>query len=615
MGPVMEVIMRRAARIAIALSVVFLALLVTPVRAWAASRALLSQISINGRTYGETNLPTGLSWDSSQRVLTLNNFTGQSISVATYNQPRELAIRLVGTNTLTLNRSDDSFSVVSNSYDTDGRNAERSIRFMGSGSLAVNGTQGHGDMYVRGIDCGGDIILEGSCTVGVNVNHTYPTASTTMSYGVWGMRSDEGNVIVQGDATLNVSCRTTAKNSPRGACILFKGNGSLQMSSSRSVYLDGSGAGPSLDGIYTTVTKPLSITVNGGNQVVTIRSGNPFQNKRNYKGSYGDVAGFYRSYSGSGATTQCVWRRRVAITNYFTDPTSVTYDGNEHKAISFKPGPVSGTDYNISYPTGDYVNVGTKKIQINATNADTSPYGGEATVQFSITPANISGASVDEMLSQHIASGGAATPKPSVWFNGKKLAENTDYTITYAGNTYENLNATLTLQGKGNFTGSKTIYFSVKVDGTPTPPPTVSTDIYRMYNSKTSEHLYTTSATEYGMCGIGGYADWRAEGVAWRAPVKDAEGAKPVYRLYNLKSGDHHYTTSEGEKGSLLASGDWRDEGIAFYSGGEVEVYRVYNGKLRRGQHHYTTSAGERDALVANHGWRDEGVGFYAVSK
>ena len=137
--------------------------------------------------------------------------------------------------------------------------------------------------------------------------------------------------------------------------------------------------------------------------------------------------------------------------------------------------------------------------------------------------------------------------------------------------------------------------------------------VYRMYNTKTSEHLYTRSAAEYAACGTGGYVDWLQEGVAWEAPKAGATGAKPVWRLYNRKSGDHHYTTSKAEKASLLASGDWRDEGTAFWSGGDVRVYRVYNGRLRRGQHHYTTSSGERDALVARFGWRDEGVGFRAV--
>ncbi len=140
--------------------------------------------------------------------------------------------------------------------------------------------------------------------------------------------------------------------------------------------------------------------------------------------------------------------------------------------------------------------------------------------------------------------------------------------------------------------------------------------LYRMYNTKTSEHLWTRNKKEYDSAGSGSYADWRAEGVAWYAP---AFSGKPVYRLYNTKSGDHHYTTSAAEKASLLSSGQWRDEGVAFYSATKydtntIKVYRVYNGRLKRGQHHYTKSATERDSLVKNSGWKDEGVGFYGYS-
>ena len=137
--------------------------------------------------------------------------------------------------------------------------------------------------------------------------------------------------------------------------------------------------------------------------------------------------------------------------------------------------------------------------------------------------------------------------------------------------------------------------------------------IYRMYNTITSEHLYTRSKTEYASCGRGAYFDWRQEGVAWEAP---ATSSLPVYRLYNARSGDHHYTTSVGERDFLIAHHGWCSEGVAFYSASKddtsaIPLFRLYNGGLRRGQHHYTASAAERDLLVARHGWRSEGIGWY----
>ena len=177
-------------------------------------------------------------------------------------------------------------------------------------------------------------------------------------------------------------------------------------------------------------------------------------------------------------------------------------------------------------------------------------------------------------------------------------------TMTYLGKTYK---GTIMMREDAHPSGSIAIVeFSLSVKAS-SPVP-----LYRMYNTKTSEHLWTRSKAEYDSCGSGSYADWKAEGVAWYAP----RGGKPVFRLYNLKSGDHHYTTSLAERDKLLASGQWRDEGIAFYSATKkdtntITIYRVYNGRLKRGQHHYTKSAAERDSLVKNSGWKDEGVGFY----
>ena len=138
-------------------------------------------------------------------------------------------------------------------------------------------------------------------------------------------------------------------------------------------------------------------------------------------------------------------------------------------------------------------------------------------------------------------------------------------------------------------------------------------NVYRLYNRKTSEHLYTTSLTEYDTLAFSSNGTWRREGVAWVAPKKSST---PVYRLYNKGLGDHHYTTSKGERDALTRKG-WRYEGIAFYSDDakRVPLYRVYNGRLKAGQHHYTTSKGERDSLVKKSGWRNEGIGWYAVKK
>ncbi len=136
--------------------------------------------------------------------------------------------------------------------------------------------------------------------------------------------------------------------------------------------------------------------------------------------------------------------------------------------------------------------------------------------------------------------------------------------------------------------------------------------VYRLYNWRSSEHLYTTSKAEYDSLPGRTGGDWRREGVAWVAP---SSSSSPVWRLYNPGLGDHHYTSSRGECDQLVSRHGWRNEGVAFYSDDSrrTPLYRLYNGGLTAGQHHYTSSAGERDSLARSHGWKNEGAAFYAV--
>ncbi len=142
--------------------------------------------------------------------------------------------------------------------------------------------------------------------------------------------------------------------------------------------------------------------------------------------------------------------------------------------------------------------------------------------------------------------------------------------------------------------------------------PSGALPVYRMYNKRTSEHLYTKSISEYNSCGVGNYRDWRGEGIAWFAPKSSST---PVYRLYNRGLLVHHYTSSRAERDMLVRKHGWRYEGVAFYSDDAhgVPLYRLYNGSIRPSQHHYTSSAGERDTLMYNYGWDYEGVNFYGV--
>ncbi|GBG96016.1 hypothetical protein [Lactococcus termiticola] len=129
--------------------------------------------------------------------------------------------------------------------------------------------------------------------------------------------------------------------------------------------------------------------------------------------------------------------------------------------------------------------------------------------------------------------------------------------------------------------------------------------IYRLYNAKNGEHLYTNSFWEAYVNGT--QHGWSYEGVSWKAP----KSGDAVHRLYNPGLGLHMYSSSSYEI-SVISHQGWKDEGVAFYSqnkaSGAVPIYRLYN---PNGQHLYSSSAWEKTVL-STQGWRYEGVAYYA---
>ena len=171
--------------------------------------------------------------------------------------------------------------------------------------------------------------------------------------------------------------------------------------------------------------------------------------------------------------------------------------------------------------------------------------------------------------------------------------------------------------------------------------------IYRFYNRTSGDHFYTASASEKDILVNNPQWGYAAEGIAFYAYASQSSGASPVYRLYNSETGDHFYTSSETEKNNISVSpiyrfynttnGDHfftsakseRDqlinssspyayEGTAFYAYNEqvsntFPVYRFYSSK--KGAHFYTANTEEKNILAAStSGYTYEGVAFYAFS-
>ena len=132
--------------------------------------------------------------------------------------------------------------------------------------------------------------------------------------------------------------------------------------------------------------------------------------------------------------------------------------GKGKETYTYKVKGAADDTYSATVPTdaGDY----TVKVVVAETN---NYLGGEATADFTISPKALAENMVEDVEDQ-VYNGFAIEPKPVVKDGKQELVEGTDYTITYSDNNAPGT-ATITITGKGNYKGSITIEFSIKVKG------------------------------------------------------------------------------------------------------------------------------------------------------
>lgn len=144
------------------------------------------------------------------------------------------------------------------------------------------------------------------------------------------------------------------------------------------------------------------------------------------------------------------------------------------------------TDYTVSYSNN--INVGTAKVTV----AGKGDYTGSKSVEFTITKApeqpkkaDISKASITLSQTSYTYDGKAKTPSVTVKLDGKTLALNTDYTVSYSNNTKVGT-AKVNVTGKGSYTGSKSVTFKiVKAADQPDSKITCKKTVYKVaYGAK-----------------------------------------------------------------------------------------------------------------------------------
>lgn len=166
------------------------------------------------------------------------------------------------------------------------------------------------------------------------------------------------------------------------------------------------------------------------------------------------------NYSSSASRTYSI--DKISISDAVVTPSSqfVQYSGDPQYpsfGVMLNGKKLESDVYTAEY--SDNINAGTAKITVTA--KEDSVYTGSAVGTFVIDKVMLNSSAVrvgavDDVVYNRTAQ----KPVPEITFNGDLLTEGTDFTLAYANNTNKG-RAEVTITARGNFTGSKTVYFNI----------------------------------------------------------------------------------------------------------------------------------------------------------
>jgi hypothetical protein len=219
------------------------------------------------------------------------------------------------------------------------------------------------------------------------------------------------------------------------------------------------------DQTYTgsAITISPTVTFNGSTVTETTDYTVSFANNTNAGTASLTITGTGGNFTGSKTVSFTIVKADPSIT--FNDITK-TYGESDFNlaATSSSTGAFTYTisDANVATVTGStttIVGAGTTSVTVSQA-ADDNYNTATATMTLTVSQADISTATVAS-ISDQTYTGSAITISPTVTFNGSTVTETTDYTVSFANNTNAGT-ASLTITGTGgNFTGSKTVSFTI----------------------------------------------------------------------------------------------------------------------------------------------------------
>ena len=144
------------------------------------------------------------------------------------------------------------------------------------------------------------------------------------------------------------------------------------------------------------------------------------------------------------------------VTLSWSTPTSFTYDGSEHSVTAQVTNKVGNDAFELTYENNAKTDVGNYTAKVTGLGNDNYTLTGATGVEltWSIVGASIAGATVTLSPESFTYDGNSHTPTVTVKLGDKTLTENTDYTVTYDGDTTNVGEVTVTVTGKGNYSGT-----------------------------------------------------------------------------------------------------------------------------------------------------------------
>ena len=271
---------------------------------------------------------------------------------------------------------------------------------------------------------------------------TVKVGSTTLKSGTDYTVSYSNNTNA-GTATITVTGKGSYSGTASGTfTINAKGISGASLSQTSFTY-DGSAKKPAVKDGSKTLTENTDYTVTSG----SISNTNA--------GTYSFTIKGKGNYSGTKELTYTIAKQQTSISNATVTAAACTYDGSaKQPAITVKLGSTTlsaSSDYTVSYGSSN-VNAG----QCSFTVTGKGSYTGSVSGTFTISPKSVSNVTISPTSYTYDGS----AKKPSVYDGTKKLTEGTDYNATYTNNVNAGT-ATINISGKGNYTGSKSLTYTI----------------------------------------------------------------------------------------------------------------------------------------------------------